>query len=174
MSWKVHYRCHPDSENSQTHHVRESIAQIESNVLNELKRFSTNKVNCFSFGNWLLLSEFQQNTQQFSNLFHTFEEMPDPFKNLKSCKVDLSVLVILSCSPPVLWIKEISQFPITERFRSLLNLAVKRGTLLENDGTARSRAGLEFIWSLSDLSFGSQAENMKSFTRFLRDASRNV
>lgn len=114
-------------------------------------------VNCSSFGNWLLLSVFQQKTQQFSNLFHTFEEMP-PFKNLKSCKVDLSVLVILSWSPPVLWIKEISQFPITERFHSLLNPAVKRGKLLENDGT-------ELIWSLSDLSFGSQAENMKTFTR---------
>ncbi len=67
-------------------------------------------VNSSSFGNWLLLSVFQQKTQQFSNLFHTFEEMPPPFKNLKSCKVDLSVLVILSWSPPVLWIKEISHF----------------------------------------------------------------
>ncbi len=133
MSWTVHYRCHPASENSlqiiQTQHVRESVGL---NVLDELKHFSENTVNGFSLGNWLLLSE----TQQSSNLFHTFE---DPFKNLKSCKVYLSVLVILSWS-------------LSHSFR-LPSVSIHcsippwRGEsdLLENDGS-RSGAHLESQW----------------------------
>lgn len=142
---------HPESENS--------LRIIQTN-----QTLTTNKVRKHLKTLHSMNSSTAQQTPK--QLFLRTEFYYESFsrRTSKSCKADLSVLVILSCSPLFFWIKEISQFP--ERFHSLFKLAVKRESdLLENDRTAGSRAGLEFIWCLGDPSFRSRSESVKSFTR---------